>query len=55
MDTKENKKCLQDFKKKRESTPRRSLQDLLQRGAGSSGSPPRDTGANSEPAVEVSA
>jgi hypothetical protein len=33
METKENKKGLQDFKKKRDSAPRRSLQDILQQGA----------------------
>jgi hypothetical protein len=32
MKTKEKKKGLQDFKKKRDSAPRRSLQEILQRG-----------------------
>jgi hypothetical protein len=52
MDTKENKSGLQDPKEKRVSLPRRSLQEILHRGAGSSGVPPRGTGGTSEPAVE---
>jgi hypothetical protein len=44
-----------DFKKKRGSPSRRSLQDILQWGAGSFGAPSRGAGATSEPAVEVSA
>jgi hypothetical protein len=55
METKEKKQSPQDFKKMRGSPSRRSLQEILQRGAGSSGAPPRDAGATSEPAVEVSA
>jgi hypothetical protein len=38
MDTKGKKQSLKDFKKKRDS-PSRSLQEILQQGAGSSGAP----------------
>jgi hypothetical protein len=55
MENKEKKKGLQDFKKKRDSAPRRSLQEILQGGAGSSGGPPRGAGTTSKPAAEISA
>jgi hypothetical protein len=51
MNTKKKKTGLQDSKK--DSAPRRSLQEILQRGAGSSGTPPRGAQATCEPAVEV--
>jgi hypothetical protein len=55
METKEKKQSPQDFKKKRGSPSRGSLQEILQWGTGSSGTPSRGAGATSEPAVEVSA
>jgi hypothetical protein len=44
-----------DQKKKRDCPPRRSLREILQQGAGSSGVPARDPGATSEPAAVTSA
>jgi hypothetical protein len=44
-----------DLKQKRDSPPRRSLREMLQQGAGSSGAPLRGPAATSEPAVEISA
>jgi hypothetical protein len=55
MDTKEKKKGAEDFKKMRDSAPRKSLQEILQWEDGSSGAPPRDTGTTSKPTAEVSA
>jgi hypothetical protein len=43
-----------DLKQKRDSPSRRSLQEILQQGAGSSGAPIRSPAATSEPAVEIS-
>jgi hypothetical protein len=44
-----------DLKQKRDSPPRRSLREILQQGAGSSGAPSRRPVATSKPAVEISA
>jgi hypothetical protein len=44
-----------DLKQKRDSPSRRSLREILQQGAGSSGAPIRSPAATSEPAVEISA
>jgi hypothetical protein len=44
-----------DLKQKKDSPPRRSLPEILQQGAGSSGAPSRRTVATSEPAVKISA
>jgi hypothetical protein len=49
------KKSPQDLKKQRDSPPRRSLQEILQQGSGSSGASLRGLVATSEPAVEISA
>jgi hypothetical protein len=55
MDTKiKTKTSPKDLKQKRDS-PRRSLREILQQGAGSSGAPLRGLVATSEPAVEISA
>jgi hypothetical protein len=43
-----------DQKKKRDSPPRRSLREILQQGAGSSGVPARDLVATSKPAAVTS-
>jgi hypothetical protein len=45
----------QDLKEKRDSPSRRSLQDILQQGDGSSGAPLNGPVATSEPTVEISA
>jgi hypothetical protein len=45
----------QDLKEKRDSPPRRSLLEILQKGAGSSSAPLRDLAATIEPAAEISA
>jgi hypothetical protein len=45
----------QDLKDKRDSPSRRSVREILQQGAGSSGAPLSDPVATSEPAVEISA
>jgi hypothetical protein len=55
METKSKKRSPRDFKKKRGSPLRGTLQETPQRGAGSSGEPLRGAGATSEPTVEVSA
>jgi hypothetical protein len=56
METKKNMKTgPQDLKRKRDPPPRRSLREILQQGAGSSGTPLRDPVATSIPAVEISA
>jgi hypothetical protein len=44
-----------DLKQKRDSPPRRSLREILQQGAGSSGAPPRRPVVTSEPVVKISA
>jgi hypothetical protein len=44
-----------DLKQKRDSPPRRSLREIFQQGAGSSGAPSRRPVATSEPAVKTSA
>jgi hypothetical protein len=44
-----------DLKRKRDFPPRRSLREILQQGAGSSGAPLRGPAATSETAVEISA
>jgi hypothetical protein len=44
-----------DPTQKRDFPPRRSLREIIQQGAGSSGSPSRRPVATSEPAVEISA
>jgi hypothetical protein len=43
------------LKKKSDSPPRRSLREIIQQGAGSSGAPLRGLVATSKPAVEISA
>jgi hypothetical protein len=57
MDTKTKNKTNgpKDQKKKRDSPPRRSLREIPQQGAGSSGVPARDPVATSEPAAVTSA
>jgi hypothetical protein len=57
MDTKTKNKTNgpKDQKKKRDSAPRRSLREILQQGAGSSGVPARGPVATSEPAAVISA
>jgi hypothetical protein len=55
MGTKQKKTCPQDLKKKRDSPSRRSLQEVLQHGAGSSGAPLRGPAATSKLDVELSA
>jgi hypothetical protein len=55
METKTKKNSSQDLKKQRDSLPMRSLQEILQQGAGSSGVPLRGPVATGEPAVEISA
>jgi hypothetical protein len=55
MDTNKNKTGLQDSKTKMDSLPRRSLQEILQQKARSSGTPSKEIGATSKPAVDVSA
>jgi hypothetical protein len=47
--------CPKDLKKKRNYPPRRSLREILQQGAGSSGVPIRGPVATSEPAAVTSA
>jgi hypothetical protein len=42
---------LKVLKKKRDSPPKRSLREILQQGAGSSGVPARDAVATGEPAA----
>jgi hypothetical protein len=44
-----------DLKKKRDSPPRRSLREILQQRAGSSGAPLRGPAGTSEPAAVISA
>jgi hypothetical protein len=44
----------QDLKKQRDSPSRRTLQEILQQGSGSSSTQLRGLVANSEPAVEIS-
>jgi hypothetical protein len=51
----DQKKGHQHLKKKRDSPSRRSLREILQQGAGSSGAPLRGPVATSEPTVEISA
>jgi hypothetical protein len=56
MDTKKKKKKQSSGPKTEDDSPsRRSLQERLQQGAGSSGAPLRGLVATSEPAVEISA
>jgi hypothetical protein len=55
METKSKKRSPRDFKKKRGSPLRGTLQETPQRGAGSSGEPSRGAGATSEPTDEASA
>jgi hypothetical protein len=55
MKTKKKKNSPQDLKKKRDFPSRRSLQYILQHGAGISGAPLRGLAATSKPAVEISA
>jgi hypothetical protein len=56
METKSNKRTgPKNLKEKRDSPPRRSLQEILQQGAGSSGAPLRGPVATREPAVKISA
>jgi hypothetical protein len=43
-----------DLKQKMDSPPRRTLREILQQGAGSSGAPSRRPVATSEPAAEIS-
>jgi hypothetical protein len=50
-----NKTGRKDLKLKRDPLSRGSLQEILQRGAGSSGEPLRGPVTTSEPAVEISA
>jgi hypothetical protein len=45
---------LQDLKKKKDSPPRRSLQEILQWGVGSLNTPSRGTDATGEPTIEIS-
>jgi hypothetical protein len=52
MDYRENKtNGRKDIKKKRDSTPKRSLREILQQAAGSSGVPERNPVATGEPAA----
>jgi hypothetical protein len=53
--TKNKTKGLKDQKKKRDSPPRRSLREIHQQGAGSSGVLARGPVATSEPAAVISA
>jgi hypothetical protein len=56
MDTKiKTKTGPKDLKQKRDFPPKRSLREILQQGAGSSGAPLSGPAATSEPAVEISA
>jgi hypothetical protein len=54
MGTKKEKTSTQDLKENRDSPPRRSLREILQQGAGSSGAPLSGLVATSKPAVEIS-
>jgi hypothetical protein len=54
-DQKEKKTGPQELKEKRGSPSSRSLQDILQQEAGSSGSPLRSPAATNEPAIEITA
>jgi hypothetical protein len=56
MDYNQNKtNGRKDFKKKRDSAPKRSLREILRQGAGSSGVPAKDPVAPGEPAAVISA
>jgi hypothetical protein len=56
MDTKiKSKRGFKDLKQKRDSPSRRSLREILQQGAGSSGTLLRGPAATSEPAVKITA
>jgi hypothetical protein len=55
MGTRKEKTGPQDLKEKRDSPSRRSLREILQQGAGSSGAPLSGQVVTGEPAVEISA